>query len=76
VIRDAEQLLARLDGTDWVGVVPHHVFPRYCEGLFPDEYGKIIDFAHVSKGGDAWFDQIVWLPEEEAAIAKSSAECV
>jgi hypothetical protein len=68
VIRDAEQLLARLDGTDWVGVVPHHVFPRYCEGLFPDEYGKIIDFAHVFKGEDAWFDRVVWLPEKEAAM--------
>lgn len=68
VIRDAEQLLARLDGTDWVGIVPHHVFPRYCGGLFPDEHGKIIDFTHVFKGGDAWFDQIVWLPEEGAAL--------
>lgn len=75
VIRDAEQLLARLDGTDWIGVVPHHVFPRYCEGLFPDEYGKIIDFTHAFKGEDTWFDQIVWLPEEEADIARPSAGC-
>ena len=75
VIRDAEQLLARFEGTDWVGVVPHHVFTRYCEELFPDEYGDIIDFTHAFKGEDAWFDRIVWLPEEEAAIAKTSAEC-
>ena len=68
VIRDAEQLLARFDGTDWIGVVPHHVFTRYCEGLFPDKYGAIIDFTHAYRGEDAWFDRIVWLPEEEAAL--------
>jgi hypothetical protein len=43
--------------------------------IVKNKKGKIIDFTHVFKGGDAWFDQIVWLPEEEAAIAKPSAEC-
>lgn len=74
VIRDAEQLLARFGCTDWVGVVPHHVFPRYCEELFPDEYGTIIDFTHVYEGEDAWFDKVVWLPEEEAVISERSVE--
>lgn len=69
VIRDAEQLLARFEGTDWIGVVPHHVFTRYCEELFPEEYGDVIDFAHVYKGEDAWFDSITWIPEEEAKLA-------
>lgn len=68
VIVDAEKLLARLEGTDWVGIVPHDTFTRYCEGLFPDEYGAIIDFTHVYKGEDAWFDRIVWLPEDEARL--------
>ena len=74
VIEDAEQLLARFEGTDWVGVVPHHVLTRYCEGLFPDEYGDIIDFTHVYKGEDAWFDRIVWLPEEETTLSERAAE--
>ena len=68
VIEDAEQLLARFEGTDWVGVVPHHVFTRYCEGLFPDEYGDIIDFTHVYRREDVWFDRVVWLPEDEANL--------
>ena len=67
-ISDAEKLLARLEGTDWVGIVPHDTFTRYCESLFPDEYGAIIDFTHVFKGEDAWFDRIVWLPEDEARL--------
>ena len=68
IVTDADALLARFEGTDWVGVVPHHVPTRYCASLFPDEYGTIIDFTHVYLGEDAWHDRIVWLPEKEARL--------
>ena len=72
VVRDAEKLLVRFKGTDWMGIVPHHVFPRYCESFFPGEYGPIVDFMHVFKDEDAWFDRIVWLPEDTVQLQGSS----
>ena len=68
IISGAEELLARFEATDWVGIVPHHYPTRYCESLFPDEYGDIIDFNHVYKDEDAWFDKVIWLPEEPARL--------
>lgn len=68
VIAGAEELLARFEATDYVGIVPHHLPTRYCESLFPDSYGTIIDFTHVYKGEDPWFDKITWLPEDKAEI--------
>ena len=41
---------------------------RYCESLFPDEYGEIIDFTYVYKGEDEWFDEVTWLPEDPAEL--------
>ena len=67
-IRGAEELLARFEATDYVGIVPHHLPTRYCESLFPDRYGDIVDFTHVYKSEDTWFDKIEWVPEEEAVL--------
>ena len=66
VLRDADELLARFEATDWIGIVPHHIIPRYYKSLFPAEYGTIIDFTHVYKNENPWFDQITWLPENKA----------
>ncbi|SDB54147.1 hypothetical protein [Butyrivibrio sp. INlla16] len=68
IIGSAEEMVASFDGSDYVGVVPHHMYTRYCSDLFPDEYGDIIDFTHVYKDEDAWFDKITWLPEEPAVL--------
>ena len=68
IIEGAEKLIARFEATDYIGIVPHHLPTRYCESLFPDEYGEIVDFSHVYKGEDPWFDKIVWLPEEQAYL--------
>ena len=69
IIREAEAMLARLEGTDYIGIVPCDHPTRYCEGLFPSAYGKIIDFTHARET-DAWFDSITWLPEEPAGLLK------
>jgi len=69
VIKDAEEILARYDATDYVGIVPHYVIPKYCEGMFPAKYGRVIDFMHVyEEEMGEYGDQIEWLPEEEAAL--------
>ena len=68
VIEKADELLARFEATDYIGVVPHHLPTRYCESLFPSKYGKIIDFTHVYKSEDRWFGKIEWLPEEPAFL--------
>ena len=68
IISGAEELLARFEATDYIGIVPHHFPTRYCESLFPEKYGTIIDFIHVYKNEDAWFEKIEWLPEEEAVL--------
>ncbi|MBQ9154989.1 MAG: hypothetical protein IJ130_14400 [Solobacterium sp.] len=71
IISDAEEILARFEGTDYVGIVPHHVPTRYCESLFPASYGNVIDFMHVYDEEMAEFgDAVEWLPEEEAELIK------
>lgn len=44
-INDKEELLARIDETEKIGIVPTGVFPRYCEGYFPEE--TVIDFMNL-----------------------------
>ena len=69
-VDDAAELLARFEASDYIGIVPHDVIPRYCEGMFPEKYGRVIDFTHVYQDEDEWFDQIIWLPEPEARLVK------
>ena len=69
VLDDAEEILARFDGSDYVGIVPHHVIPKYCEGMFPEKYGRVIDFMHVyDEDMVKYGDDIEWLPEDEAEL--------
>ena len=57
------------DGSDFVGIVPHHTIPKYCEGMFPEKYGKVIDFMHVyDEEMVKYKDDIEWLPEDEAEL--------
>ena len=69
LIRDAAEILARFEGTDYVGIVPHSVIPKYCEGMFPNRYGRVIDFMRVYEEEMALYgDQIEWLPLEDASL--------
>ena len=69
VLSDAEEIMARLEGAGFIGIVPHDVTPRYCESMFPEKYGRVIDFIHVYQEElDTFGDAIEWLPEEEARI--------
>ena len=69
MLHDAEEILARFDGSGYVGIVPHHVIPRYCEGMFPSNYGRVIDFMHVyDEDMEEIGDAIEWLPVTEARL--------
>ncbi len=73
ILDDAEQILNRIQGTDYVGIVPHSVIPKYCEDLFPEKYGKVIDFMHFYKEDlDEYGNAIKWLPIEKARLVSQS----
>lgn len=68
---DAKEILAGFDGSDYVGIVPHSVIPKYCEEMFPDTYGRIIDFMHVyDEEFKKYGKGIIWLPEDEAKLSQ------
>ena len=55
--------------TRYVGIVPHHTIPRYCENMFPKCYGRVIDFIHVyDEEMEAFGSSIEWIPEEPARL--------
>ncbi len=66
---DADAILARFEGTDYIGIVPHHVIPKYCESMFPARFGRVIDFMHVYEEElELYGESIEWLPEEQAQL--------
>ncbi len=69
LLNDGNEILARIDGTDYIGIVPRATTPKYCESLFPDHYGPVIDFMHVYEEDMAAFgSEIEWLSEEPARL--------
>lgn len=44
-LTDAKELAAMLTGTDYIGIVPEGIFPRYCASLFPGE--KMLNFMNL-----------------------------
>ncbi len=69
VLDDAEEILARYDGSDYIGIVPHDTPTRYCENLFHSEYGNVIDFMHIYDDEMPILeDMIIWLPEPPAIL--------
>lgn len=69
VIDDADELLARFEKTDYVGIVPRHMMTRYNSSLIPEKYGHVVDFMHVyDEDLRLYGDKIEWLPEDEAVL--------
>ena len=48
-LSDAEEIVRMITGTDYIGIVPDNVVPRYCANLFPRE-DRIIDFMNLGSG--------------------------
>ena len=69
ILHDADEILARFEGNDYVGIVPHSVIPKYCESMFPAEYGRVIDFIHVyDEEMGLYGSEIDWLPLDKAEL--------
>ena len=43
MLSDPEEIVRMITGTDYIGILPDNVVPRYCANLFPHE-DRIIDF--------------------------------
>ena len=66
-IYNAEELIARFNETERIGVVPEGVFPRYCGGYFPNE--KIIDFMNLPyEERDKVAEKCIWQPLTEVRL--------
>ena len=64
----AEEIYRMATGTDFIGIVPDNVIPRYCHSYFPEE-DEIIDFMNL---GDEKQDEIIekafWYPISEVRL--------
>ena len=67
-LSSGDAILRRFKGEDNVGIVPWRLPTRYCEELFPDEYGVMLDFIHVFEYYEKMKGYITWLPEEYAEL--------
>ena len=72
ILHGAAAINARFHGEDFIGIVPASVTPRYCESMFPESYGTILDFMHVYEDEiEKLKDYIEWLPEPPASLSGS-----
>jgi len=72
-INHGRQLADALVGTDKIGIVPEGVFPRYCEGRFPEE--RIIDFMNLGKEDEEKLaEYIKWQPLPEIRLGEDEKE--
>ena len=69
ILKNGKELLQRLNGEGYIGIVPWATYPRYCEGYFPEKYGNVIDFIHLLPSEyENLKDHIEWLPIRKASL--------
>ena len=62
---EAEEIYKMVCGTDYIGIVPQEVFPRYCHSLFSEENERIIDFMNLGwEETDKIIPATEWYPIE------------
>ena len=62
ILQEGEAILQMITGKDYIGIVPDHIFPRYCHGLFPKE-DRIIDFMNLGyENTEAIISNAYWYP--------------
>jgi hypothetical protein len=70
-LSDADEIIHMVTGTNFIGIVPDSVFPRYCHGLFPKE-DRIIDFMNLGSDQEivsAIVKKAHWYPLDRIEIA-------
>jgi len=69
VLYQADEIYSMVTGTDYIGIVPETVFPRYCHGFFPKE-DKIIDFMNLGwEKTDEIIAKAYWYPLDKLKLA-------
>jgi hypothetical protein len=66
-LSDAEEIVRMVTGSDYIGIVPDTIFPRYCHNLFPGE-DNIIDFMNLGFDKEIIpkiIEKTCWYPLEE-----------
>ncbi|MFO7669817.1 MAG: hypothetical protein R6W31_09180 [Bacteroidales bacterium] len=67
-LRDGKEIMNMVRGRDFIGIVPDHIVPRYCHGLFPRDE-QIMDFMNLPF---EFRDQIVqfssWYPPDDVQL--------
>ena len=67
-LRDGEEILRMVTGSDYIGIVPDYRLPVYCHSLFPRE-DRIIDFMNLDREDE---DQVIslayWYPLEKVLV--------
>ncbi|MCF8347115.1 MAG: hypothetical protein K9G38_07875 [Bacteroidales bacterium] len=67
-LRDGKEILDMVLGKDYIGIVPDHVLPRYCHGLFPAK-DRIIDFMNLPfEFRDKVIHYSIWYPIDKVQV--------
>ena len=66
-LSDAEEIVNMISGTDFIGIVPDTIVPRYCHSMFPKD-DRIIDFMNLDSDEStqhAIIGKTYWYPLEK-----------
>jgi hypothetical protein len=70
-LRDWDEIVRMVTGTDFIGIVPNPFLPRYCHSLFP-KGDKIIDFMNLGFDNEIIpkiIEKAFWYPLDEIILA-------
>jgi hypothetical protein len=70
-LRDWDEIVRMVTGTDFIGIVPDKFLARYCHSLFPKE-DKIIDFMNPGFDNEIIpkiIEKAFWYPPDEIILA-------
>jgi hypothetical protein len=71
VLRDAEEIFRMVSGTDYIGIVPKTILPRYCGSHFPPN-DRIIDFMQLGyEETSTIIEKTLWYPLREIRMCES-----
>ena len=72
-LTDDEEIVRMVTGTDYVGIVPENITPKYCHSLFPKE-DQIIDFMNLGREKEIVpkiIKKAFWYPLDEIKLKES-----
>ncbi len=71
ILRESGEIFRMVTGTDYIGIVPETIFPRYCHSHFPKE-DQIIDFMRLdSEFKEEIIEKATWYPQKEVKLIEN-----